>query len=169
MVLTEHGVYVREAYLAAARSRRLAGQRFASTRLARGLARTAYANADVVSPCHDANAYWELGLGIDPDKIQVLYNGIAEPKRPSRPGRATVVSVGRIDPLKDVHTMLRVAARLRADPARPLPALRAGPPGEEIYGQSCFALHGQLGLGDRFRFMGATRTRSASCATPTWC
>ena len=39
MVLTEHGVYVREAYLAAARSGDSPGTRFAATRLARGLAR----------------------------------------------------------------------------------------------------------------------------------
>src|SRR5699024_7814666 len=66
MVLTEHGIYVREAYLAAARSGDSPGSRFAATRLARGLARTAYASADVVSPVTDANAYWELGLGLDP-------------------------------------------------------------------------------------------------------
>ena len=69
-----------------------------------------------------------------------------------------MVSVGRIDPLKDIHTMLRVAAEaLRLRARRALPALRAGQPGEEAYGRSCVALHDRLGLGDRFRFMGRTR------------
>ena len=49
MVLTEHGVYVREAYLAAMRSGESPGTRFAATRVARGLARVAYEGADVVS------------------------------------------------------------------------------------------------------------------------
>ncbi|WP_445149590.1 DUF3492 domain-containing protein [Baekduia sp. Peel2402] len=158
MVLTEHGVYVREAYLAAARNGDSPGSRFAATRLARGLARTAYANADVVSPVTDANAYWELGLGLDPNKILVLYNGLRPPAEPSpAPGTQTVVSVGRIDPLKDMHTMLRVAARTLTH----LPSARflhygPVPRGEEAYHRSCLELHARLGLGERFTFMGPT-------------
>ena len=87
------------------------GTRFANTRLARGLTRSAYAGADVICPVTDANAYWEMGLGIDPEKIRVLYNGLDQPDEPiAPPGTKTVVSVGRIDPLKDIHTLLRVAA-----------------------------------------------------------
>ncbi|MEA2268015.1 MAG: polysaccharide biosynthesis protein PelF, partial [Solirubrobacteraceae bacterium] len=158
MVLTEHGVYVRESSLAAARGGASPGARFIATRLARGLARAAYDAADVVSPVTDANALWERGLGIDQDKIHVLYNGLAQPERPVAPPRTrTVVSVGRIDPLKDVHTMLRVAVEtLRHVPDATF--LHYGPvtEGEEDYGRSCEALHAQLGLGDRFRFMGRT-------------
>lgn len=158
LVLTEHGVYVREAYLAAARRAASPGSRFAATRLARGLARTAYDSADVISPVTDANASWEVGLGIDPAKIHVLYNGLHPPPEPSPPaGTRTVVSVGRIDPLKDVHTMLRVAVEtLRRVPDAQF--LHYGPvtSGEEAYGRSCLALHERLGLGERFRFMGRT-------------
>jgi polysaccharide biosynthesis protein PelF len=158
MVLTEHGVYVREAYLAAVRGAAPAGSRFAATRLARGLARAAYAAADVVAPVTDANASWEEGLGLDPDKIHVVRNGLSAPAQPLAPPRTrTVVSVGRIDPLKDVHTMLRVAAEtLRHVPDATF--LHYGPvtAGEEDYGRSCETLHARLGLGDRFRFMGRT-------------
>ena len=119
----------------------------------------AYAGADVVSPVTDANAFWEKGLGIDPDKIHVLYNGLRQPEPPTpAPGNKVVVSVGRIDPLKDVHTMLRVAQEtLRHVPDAQF--LHYGPvtEGEEAYGRSCHALHEQLGLGDRFRFMGRTK------------
>ena len=159
MVLTEHGVFVRESYLAAVRGGGSPGSRFAATRLARGLARAAYAGADVVSPVTDANAFWEKGLGIDPAKIHVLYNGLRQPGPPTpAPGNKVVVSVGRIDPLKDVHTMLRVAQEtLRHVPDAQF--LHYGPvtEGEEAYGRSCHALHEQLGLGDRFRFMGRTK------------
>ena len=68
------------------------------------------------------------------------------------------MSVARIDPLKDVHTMLRVAVEtLKHEPDAQF--LHYGPvtPGQEAYGRSCLALHEQLGLGDRFRFMGRTR------------
>jgi polysaccharide biosynthesis protein PelF len=158
MVLTEHGVYVRESYLAAIRNGGSPGSRFAATRLARGLARCAYAWADVVAPVTDANAYWEVGFGIDPSKILVLYNGLERAASPvPPPGAGRVVSVGRIDPLKDVHTMLRVAAEaLHAVPHAQF--LHYGPmtEGEEAYARSCIAMHERLGLGDRFRFMGRT-------------
>jgi glycosyltransferase involved in cell wall biosynthesis len=158
MVLTEHGVYVREAYLAALRSGGSAGSRFTATRLARGLARAAYAGADVICPVTDANAYWEMGLGLDPAKILVLYNGLEAPTAPAPPPRArVVVSVGRIDPLKDIHTLLRVAAEtLRVLPDARFRHYGSVTDGEEAYGHSCFALHDRLGLGDRFRFMGRT-------------
>jgi polysaccharide biosynthesis protein PelF len=158
LVLTEHGVYVRESYLAAIRNGGSPGSRFAATRLARGLARCAYARADVVAPVTDANAYWEMGFGIDPAKILVLYNGLDRAATPvPPPGAGRVVSVGRIDPLKDVHTMLRVAAEaLHAVPHAQF--LHYGPmsDGEEAYARSCLAMHERLGLGDRFRFMGRT-------------
>ena len=158
MVLTEHGVYLREAYLAAVRGGDPPGARFAATRLARGLARAAYAGADVICPVTDANAYWEMGLGIDPAKILVLYNGLRQPAAPvPAPGAGVVVSVGRIDPLKDVHTLLRVAAEtLRRVPQARFRHYGAVTDGEEAYGRSCFALHERLGLDERFRFMGRT-------------
>ena len=99
-----------------------------------------------------------MGFGIDPEKILVLYNGLDRAAEPVPPPRAArVVSVGRIDPLKDVHTMLRVAAEaLRSVPHASF--LHYGPmsDAEEAYGRSCLAMHEQLGLGDRFRFMGRT-------------
>jgi glycosyltransferase involved in cell wall biosynthesis len=158
MVLTEHGVYLREAYLAAARGGGSPGARFTATRLARGLARAAYAGADVICPVTDANAYWELSLGIDPSKILVLYNGLRAPEPPTPPpGRRVVVSVGRIDPLKDIHTLLRVASEtLRIVPDAQFRHYGTATEGEEAYEQSCLALHARLGLGSGFRFMGRT-------------
>jgi glycosyltransferase involved in cell wall biosynthesis len=159
VLLTEHGVYVREAYLAAVRTRPSTGDRFIATRLARGLARAAYAAADVVSPVAEANARWERGLGVDGSKIRVVYNGVEVGAPPTPlPGNDVVVSVGRIDPLKDIHTMLRVATEVTAR----LPDVRFlhyGPvsDGQEAYGRSCELLHEQLGLGERFRFMGSTK------------
>jgi polysaccharide biosynthesis protein PelF len=159
ILLTEHGVYVREAYLAAARSQSSPGRRFIATRLARGLTLAAYESANVVAPVSDANARWETALGIDPGRIQVIHNGVDAPGAPTAaPRTARVVAIGRIDPLKDVHTMLRVAVEV----TKRLPDARFmyyGPvsPGQEAYGRTCTELHEQLGLGDRFRFMGSTR------------
>lgn len=158
VILTEHGVYLRESYLAAVRSPASPGERFISTRLARGLARSAYDSADVISPVTEANASWEVGLGVDPDKIHVIRNGVDKPLEPTQaPASATVVAVGRVDPLKDVHTMLRVAAEVIS--RMPEATFRYYGPvteGQEAYGRSCHELHARLGLGDRFQFMGPT-------------
>jgi len=158
LLLTEHGVYVREAYLAAARSRGSAAERFLSSRLGRGLSLATYASADVVSPVTSANAHWERKLGVAPERIRVIHNGIEPSGELTPPPRARrVVTVGRIDPLKDVQTMLHVAAEV----TRQLPDAQFeywGPPtrGQEAYAQACEELHRRLGLGDRFRFMGTT-------------
>ena len=63
----------------------------------------------------------------------------------------------RSAPLKDIHTLLRAAREaLRHVPDATF--LHFGPvtAGEESYDRSCRALHAQLALGDRFRFMGRT-------------
>ncbi|MGH2856145.1 MAG: DUF3492 domain-containing protein [Solirubrobacteraceae bacterium] len=160
MLLTEHGVYVREAYLATLCSGDArAGQSHSSPRIALGLTRAAYAAADLIAPVTEANAAWERGLGVEPEKIRVIPNGIEPPGDYPRPPRAArVTAVGRIDPLKDVLTMLQVADEV----TRRMPEARFeywGPvtPGQERYGEACRRAHGQLGLGERFRFMGATR------------
>ena len=158
MVLTEHGVYVREAYLAAVRGRDSLGERFVATRLARGLARLAYTTADVVSPVTESNAVWEEGLGVEPEKILVLRNGMQSIGPPTPPPRSRIViSIGRIDPLKDVQTMLRVAHET-LDRVPDATFMHYGPvtQGEESYARSCLSLHNGLGLGNRFRFMGRT-------------
>ena len=86
LLLTEHGVYVREAYLASVREAAMTpGQGHISPRLALGLTRATYATADVISPVTEANAAWERGLGVDPAKIRVIPNGIHPPDRAHRP------------------------------------------------------------------------------------
>ena len=159
LLLTEHGVYVREAYLAAVRSAAGAGERFLANRLARGLSLAAYARADVVAPVTEANARWELGLGVEPESIRVIHNGVVgSDVCHDPPGEQRVVSVGRIDPLKDVQTMLHVAA----DVTRRVPRARfeywgAPTEGQLTYARACEELRCRLSLGDRFRFMGSTR------------
>ena len=159
LLLTEHGVYVREAYLASVReAASRPGHGHISPRLALGLTRAAYAAADVVAPVTEANAEWERGLGVDPAKIRVIPTGIDLPEKWTAPPNVQrVIAVGRLDPLKDIQTMLLVAREV----TRQLPDARFecwGPPtlGQELYAEACMEMHRQLDLGDRFRFMGGT-------------
>ena len=77
ILLTEHGVYVREAYLASVRDTAATlGEKHMSTRIALGLTRAIYEAADVIAPVTEANAAWERALGVDGAKIRVIPNGI---------------------------------------------------------------------------------------------
>jgi glycosyltransferase involved in cell wall biosynthesis len=164
MLLTEHGVYVREAYMSAARSGNASAARTVQTRVARALTRAAYASADVISPVTGAHRAWERALGVPEHRIRPIPNGVHTPETTSPlPGTLTVVSVGRIDPLKDCETLLRVAAEVltRVPEAT---FLHYGPvqPGEEPYARRCVDLHRRLNLGHKFRFMGSTSDPSGA-------
>jgi glycosyltransferase involved in cell wall biosynthesis len=157
-LLAEHGIYVREAYLATIRQPGTPATAFIKSRLARGLTRLAYAVADVVAPVTAAHRPWEESLGADPASIVAIPNGVPAPAdtQPA-PRNRTVVSVGRVDPLKDIATMLRVAQAVRQR-VPDVTFLHYGPEqlGREDYAQSCHRLHAELGLGESFRFMGPT-------------
>ena len=127
IVLTEHGVYLRESYLAAVRGGDTPGTRFANTRLARGLTRSAYAGADVICPVTDANAYWEMGLGIDPDEDPRALQRPRPAGRADRAARHADGRVGRADRPAQGHPHAAAGRgrHARADPGRAVPALRA--------------------------------------------
>ncbi len=172
MLLTEHGVYVREAYLAAARSpsSRESGSSPAVSLV--GLSRAAYAAADYVSPVTEANATWERGLGVDPRKIRVIQNGIERPGDLHRSAGQPEGGLGGKD---------RSAEGRADDVAR---RRRGRPPGSRSAALSTGARRRRArrptrGLVKSWRVSsapssisaswGAPKTRTVSCATPTWC
>ena len=159
VIVAEHGVYVREAYLESVRTNPAPGHQFASTRMASGLARLAYAIADRITPVCDGHHPWEEILGAKPGQIDTIVNGVDIPEEMAEPfPERVVVSVGRIDPLKDIATCLRTA-RVVCDHDDDVQFLHYGPvtPVNQAYYEMCLKLHRDLGLGDRFRFMGGTK------------
>ena len=161
VMLAEHGIYVREAYLEAARSGPPAGRQFTSTRMARGLSRLSYAIADQISPVCDSHHSWERALGARDDQLQTIVNGVTRPRRPAPPPKRsngkTITTVGRVDPLKDIVTMLR-AARLVLDVEPDARFIHYGPVSEANadYFNMCMRVHEELELGRKFEFRGPT-------------
>ena len=97
-------------------------------------------------------------------RIRPIPNGVHTPETTTPlPGTLTVVSVGRIDPLKDCETLLRVAAEVLSRVPEAT-FLHYGPaqPGEEAYARRCVDLHRKLNLGHKFRFMGSTSDPSGA-------
>ncbi len=114
LVLTEHGIYLRERLLAM--SAEPFGTKVLFANFYRAVVELAYREADVLTPVCGYNAGWEEALGVEPDRIRVIHNGV-DPARidvwPEPDGPPTVGFVGRIDPLKDVLTLIQAFARVR--------------------------------------------------------
>lgn len=158
-LLTEHGVYMREQYLSMARYGFPYYLKKFLVQMIAAVSRTAFYYADQISPVCEFNARWELRNGAERDRIRVIYNGVDpvsfSPRRVSRPSAPTVVSIARIDPLKDLETFLRVADLVRQH----IPSvqfLHYGPVADREYDKTVKALHRDLNLGNTVKFMGTT-------------
>ena len=158
LVLAEHGVYLRERYLALRLEPLGWPVKAILAGFTRRLCETGYRAADLITPCADFNQRWELRLGADPAKLRTVYNGV-DPSRFHRAGPEpevpTLAFVGRIDPLKDLLTLFRAFALVLAEiPEARLRVYGAAPKGGERYHEECLALVAELGVGDSVSFEG---------------
>lgn len=150
MIVTEHGVYLREQNLFLSRFRRLFFCKQFLLNLITAVVRANYHHADVVAPVCHYNTRWELAHGTPQHKIRVIYNGVdpelfaSAPKRGAAPH---VIATARIDPLKDIETLLRVAARVRETHREVRFTIYGNAPEREYYDR-CLALRRELGLDD---------------------
>ena len=158
-VVTDHGIYLRERYIAlSAAAESFFLKRFL-LRLVHLVGRVCYTVADQVSPVCDHNARWELKMGVTADRVRTIYNGIdterfrppeTEPPR-SRP---TVVTAARVFPLKDIETLVRACAVTR----RRVPDVHFVVYGshtvDKPYTDKCLALIDELGVKGNFTFAG---------------
>ena len=150
MIVTEHGVYLREQNLFLSRFRRLFFCKQFLLNLITAVVRANYHFADVVAPVCHYNTRWELAHGTPQHKIRVIYNGVdpevfaPSPKRTSAPH---VIGTARIDPLKDIETFLRVAQRVRETHREVRFTIYGSAPDREYY-EKCLALRRELGLED---------------------
>lgn len=164
MIVTEHGVYLREQNLFLSRFRRLFFCKQFLLNLITAVVRANYFHADVVAPVCHYNTRWELAHGTPQHKIRVIYNGVDPdlfapgPKRDPRPH---VVAAARIDPLKDIETFLRAAARIR-ETHRHVRFTIHGTIANREYYDTCVALRHELGLDDAVTMGTATNDVAAA-------
>jgi glycosyltransferase involved in cell wall biosynthesis len=155
-VLTEHGVYLRERYFSTAGL--APGVKAALLRFHRALTRLAYSEAALIAPVSEFNRRWELRHGADPARTVVVPNGVDPARFPaleSEPAEPTIVWVGRIDPLKDLETLIRAFGYVRAWlPAARLHLAGPVPTGNEAYAATCERLAVDLGIADAVTFAG---------------
>ena len=148
MLLTEHGVYLREQYLFLSRFRRLFFCKQFLLNLITAIARANYHFADLIAPVCHYNTRWEVAHGTPQQKIRVVYTGV-DPDFfrpvPKLRGDPHVVATARIDPLKDIETLLRVAARIKVTHPRVKFSVY-GAVADEAYYKRCLALRKHLNV-----------------------
>ncbi len=160
-LLTEHGVYLREQYLAIGRSNMTPFSKRFLISLVKAISRENLYFADALVPVCAFNGRWERVLGADARKIRVIYNGVssrvfhppATPRNTSEEAPVEVLSVARIDPNKDLETLLH-AIHLVKSFHIPVQLRVLGSVSVESYHQKVLALTRELGLEDMVNFEG---------------
>ncbi|MER6136138.1 GT4 family glycosyltransferase PelF [Streptomyces sp. NPDC001815] len=158
LLLTEHGVYLRERYL----GYRTAPYRWPVKAVVLGffrlLAEETYRRASLITPGNRYNRLWEEQGGADPESIRTVYNGVdpgAFPPAGPEPERPTLSWAGRVDPIKDLETLIRAFALVRGQlPHARLRLFGGTPRGGESYRERCESLAAELGHGDAVSFEG---------------
>lgn len=157
IVVTEHGIYLRERHLALAETSMAWTSRYVIGRFLRMLGQATYAAARYIAPVSDFNRQWELELGADPDRTAVIYNGVdTDLYHPlEEPGEPTISFVGRIDPLKALEVLVEAFALVRRRvPAARLRLFGPTPKGNEAYHEELQAQIDALGLTEAVTFEG---------------
>lgn len=165
LLLTEHGVYTREQYLSLSKRGYSSFLNTFLIRMIHSVINVTYAYADQISPVCEYNTRWEKKLTDRHERIQVIYNGVdhrvferIEPRKRERP---TVVSVARIDPIKDILTLIRAARMVKEE----IPNVRFivyGSVTVPEYQVQCQKLVEELGLTGNFEFFGHTTDMAAA-------
>ena len=159
-LLTEHGVYLREQYLSLSRRGYSSYLNTFLIRMIHSVVGLNYALADQVSPVCDYNTRWEKMFDVAPRAIKTIYNGVdreifSPEKEFSKNRHPTVVAVARVDPVKDLATLLRAAALVKER----IPDVRFivyGSVTVPEYYEECLHLRRTLGLEETFIFAGHT-------------
>ncbi len=160
-LLTEHGVYIREQYLAASRNLMPYRTKEFMMGLITLVSKLNFHFADIVSPVCNYNSRWEKKWGVKKSKIHTIYNGIDTSKFKKidveKSDRPTVVMVARIDPLKDIETFIKTAQLVAKEIPNVLFRLY-GPIIDRKYYNTCAELVDKLNLQNNFEFAGLTNS-----------
>ena len=158
LLVTEHGIYLREQYLHSRRGPYRWPVKELYLTFIRRLCALGYQEAGMITPGNVYNKRWEERLGAHPSLIRTVHNGVdpadfsalvGEPEVP------TIAWVGRIDPVKDLETLLHAFVLVHREmPEARLRMFGFPPTGREGYLAQCRRLATELGIGGVATFEG---------------
>jgi glycosyltransferase involved in cell wall biosynthesis len=155
MLLTEHGLFLREMYMSLRQNAAPVRARQFLRSLNRAIGRLNYHYAFLLTALGDYNRRWQLRFGADGRKVRLVPNGVdparfsADPAR--RPDRLTVLTMARIYELKGIEHLLEAAAIV----LRTAPEVRfriLGEVADPAYFGKCQAIIQRHGIGDSIEF-----------------
>ena len=161
-MLTEHGLFLRERYIGIDREIGRTAVKAVLMRFYQLLASAAYRTASLIAPVSEYNQRWQLRMGAPPERVRVIHSAVEPSKFPIRltePSGPSISWLGRIDPIKDLHTLIRAAAVVHDQ--RPDVVVRifgSATPAQEDYLSSCRNLVSSLDLDGVVRFEGHVDT-----------
>lgn len=161
LLLTEHGIYLRERAISASSDPTLSYfQRHFLVRMADLVERLCYHFAAVIAPVCAFNGQWEQALGADPAKIRPIYNAVdtnrfrPAPKHDADVQPPTVVVVANVTPIKDILTLIRAADRVRQQVANARFLVYGSLTADADYARRCQSLISELSLEGTVRLQG---------------
>jgi glycosyltransferase involved in cell wall biosynthesis len=160
IILTEHGVFIRERLLAINNSEYSFFLKNLLIKISESIAKLAYYKSDKILSVNKFNHKWELMYGADPDKLAVVYNGIDHQLFKSRPKpehllqTPTVVALARIFELKDILCMIKTCAYVAKEIPNVLFMVYGDDKAVPEYTRECLDLIGELQLNKNFKLMG---------------
>ncbi len=158
VLVTEHGVALREQYLHHRQSPFAWPTKAFFLTFLRRLCTLCYHEAATIAPGNIYNTRWEEQLGADSSRVRTVYNGVEPSEFPTvaaEPDVPTIAWAGRIDPFKDLETLLRAFATVLLElPNARLRIFGSTPTGRESYLQRCQALVAELDMTDAVAFEG---------------
>ncbi|MBZ9631860.1 GT4 family glycosyltransferase PelF [Salegentibacter sp. LM13S] len=160
IILTEHGVFIRERLLAINNSEYPYFLKNLLIRFSEAIARLVYHKAEVIISVNKFNQKWEKWYGADPEKFRIIYNGIDPnvfkpgPKPAHLKDIPTVVALARIFELKDILTMIRSCAVVKRTIANVQYLVYGDDDAVPEYTKECLDLIAELDLQNNFKLMG---------------
>lgn len=153
LLVTEYGVQLRAHYIAAGDAELSAPVRAMLAAFHGRLAAETYRQAAIITPGNTHARRWQERCGADRAKLRTVHPGmeasrfaeIGEREEPGEPG--TLVWVGRIEPSKDLISLLHAFAEIRKDEPKARLRLVGAPaegPEAAAYLAHCKALAAQL-------------------------
>ncbi len=160
IVVTEHGVYIRERLIAISASDYSYFLKDLLIKFSECITRLVYYKADKILSVNKFNKTWEVMYGADPAKIEVIYNGIDHNEFKPRPKPKhlqdvpTVVAAARIFELKDILTMIKSCAVVKREIPNVKYIIYGNKDAVPEYTEKCEALIIEMELQDNFVLAG---------------
>ena len=171
ILLSEHGVFFRERLMAMRATDWSFLQRNMVSAFLKSITEVGYEAASSIAPVSDFNGRWAVAMGADPAKVSTIHNGVdTEFFNPvsDEPETPTIVFVGRMDPLKDLRTLLRaVPGVVDAVPDVRVRLIGPVPETNVAYVDGLKGLIAQLGIEDHVELLGPTSDPVAAYCSGT--